>query len=153
MRRLKIYIDTSVIGGYFDPEFENESKALFKKFQEKEFDLVISDLTQSELTRAPKNVKDLINNLDLHSEIVSISPEAISLAQEYINENVVGQTSMDDCLHIALATINKIDILVSWNFKHIVNIRRIRGYNAINILNGYPTLEIRSPKDIIDYED
>jgi predicted nucleic acid-binding protein len=142
MRRLKIYIDTSVIGGYFDPEFENESKALFKKFQEKEFDLVISDLTQSELTRAPKNVKDLINNL-----------EEISLAQEYINENVVGQTSMDDCLHIALATINKIDILVSWNFKHIVNIRRIRGYNAINILNGYPTLEIRSPKDIIDYED
>jgi predicted nucleic acid-binding protein len=153
MRRLKIYIDTSVIGGYFDPEFENESKALFKKFQEKEFDLIISDLTQSELTRAPKNVKDLINNLDLHPEIVSISPEAITLAQEYINENVVGQTSMDDCLHIALATINKIDILVSWNFKHIVNIRRIRGYNAINILNGYPTLEIRSPKDIIDYED
>jgi predicted nucleic acid-binding protein len=153
MRRLKLYIDTSVIGGYFDPEFENESKALFKKFQEKEFDLVISDLTQSELTRAPKNVKEIINNLDLHPEIVSISPETISLAQEYINENVVGQTSMDDCLHIALATINKIDILVSWNFKHIVNIRRIRGYNAINILNGYPTLEIRSPKDIIDYED
>jgi predicted nucleic acid-binding protein len=153
MRRLKIYIDTSVIGGYFDPEFENESKALFKKFQDKEFDLVISDLTQSELTRAPKNVKDLINNLDLHLEIVSINPEAITLAQEYINENVVGQTSMDDCLHIALAKINKIDILVSWNFKHIVNIRRIRGYNAINILNGYPALEIRSPKDIIDYED
>jgi len=153
MRRLKIYIDTSVIGGYFDPEFENESKALFKKFQDKEFYIVISDLTQSELTRAPKNVKDLINNLDLHPEIVSISPEVITLAQEYINENVVGQTSMDDCLHISLATINKIDILVSWNFKHIVNIRRIRGYNAINILNGYPTLEIRSPKDIIDYED
>jgi len=153
MRRLKIYIDTSVIGGYFDPEFENESKALFKKFQDKEFYIVISDLTQSELTRAPKNVKDLINNLDLHPEIVSISPEVITLAQEYINENVVGQTSMDDCLHIALATINKIDILVSWNFKHIVNIRRIRGYNAINILNGYPTLEIRSPKDVIDYED
>jgi predicted nucleic acid-binding protein len=153
MRKLKIYIDTSVIGGYFDPEFENESKALFKKFQDKEFDIVISDLTQSELTRAPKNVKDLINNLDLYPEIVSISQEVITLAQEYINENVVGQTSMDDCLHIALATINKIDILVSWNFKHIVNIRRIRGYNAINILNGYPTLEIRSPKDIIDYED
>jgi predicted nucleic acid-binding protein len=153
MRKLKIYIDTSVIGGYFDPEFENDSKALFKKFQNKEFDIVISDLTQSELTRAPKNVKDLISNLNLDPEIVTISPEVITLAQEYINENVVGQTSMDDCLHIALATINKIDILVSWNFKHIVNIRRIRGYNAINILNGYPTLEIRSPKDIIDYED
>jgi len=153
MRKLKIYIDTSVIGGYFDPEFENESKRLFKKFQVHDFELVISDLTQSELIRAPQNVKDLINNLNLQPEIVSISPEVISLAQEYIKENVVGQASLDDCLHIALATINKIDVLVSWNFKHIVNLKRIRGYNAINILNGYPTLEIRSPKDIIDYED
>jgi hypothetical protein len=115
--------------------------------------LVISDLTQSELIRAPQNVKDLISNLNLQPEIVSISPEAIALAQEYIKENVVGQASLDDCLHIALATINKIDVLVSWNFKHIVNLKRIRGYNAINILNGYPTIEIRSPKDIIDYED
>jgi predicted nucleic acid-binding protein len=153
MRKLKIYIDTSVIGGYFDPEFEDESKRLFKKFQDHDFELVISDLTQSELIRAPQNVKDLINNLNLQPEIVSISPEVISLAQEYIKENVVGQASLDDCLHIALATINKIDVLVSWNFKHIVNLKRIRGYNAINILNGYPTLEIRSPKDIIDYED
>jgi predicted nucleic acid-binding protein len=153
MRKLKIYIDTSVIGGYFDPEFEDESKRLFKKFQDKDFDMVISDLTQSELIRAPKNVKDLINDLNLQPEIVSISPEVIALAQEYIKENIVGQTSLDDCLHIALATINNIDILVSWNFKHIVNIIRIRGYSAINILNGYPTIEIRSPKDIIDYED
>jgi len=107
----------------------------------------------SELIRAPKNIKDLLIILNLKPEIVSISPEAIALAQEYIKENVVGQSSMDDCLHIALATITKIDILLSWNFKHIVNIKRIRGYNAINILNGYPIIEIRSPKDIIDYED
>ncbi len=70
-----------------------------------------------------------------------------------MKEKVVGQTSFDDCLHIATATINKIDILVSWNFKHIVNIQRIRGYNSINIRNGYQTLEIRSPKDIINYEN
>jgi predicted nucleic acid-binding protein len=74
MRKLKIYIDTSVIGGYFDPEFEDESKRLFKKFLNKDFDMVISDLTQSELIRAPMNVKDLINNLNLQPEIVSISP-------------------------------------------------------------------------------
>ena len=60
---------------------------------------------------------------------------------------------MDDCLHIALATINKVDILVSWNFKHIVNIKRIHGYNSINLKNGYPRLEIRSPKNLIDYEE
>ena len=97
MRKLKIYIDTSVIGGYFDPEFADESKRLFIKFQGHDFELVISDLTQSELIRAPQNVKDLINNLNLQPEIVSISPEVIALAQEYIKENVVGQASLDDC--------------------------------------------------------
>jgi len=71
---------------------------------------------------------------------------------EYLHEKVVGETSKDDCLHIALAIINKIDILVSWNFKHIVYVKRIRCYNAINIKNGYYVLEIRSPKELIDYE-
>jgi predicted nucleic acid-binding protein len=152
MRKLKIYIDTSVIGGYFDEEFEIETKALFAQFIAKEFELVISDLTRSELIGAPENVKTLIENIGLFPEVVSITGEAISLADEYLKEKVVGETSKDDCLHIALATTNKVDILVSWNFKHIVNIKRIRGYNAINILNGYPVIEIRSPKDIVDHE-
>jgi predicted nucleic acid-binding protein len=153
MRKLKIYIDTSVIGGYFDQEFENETKELFDKFIKREYDLVISDLTRSELIGAPENVKTLFQTLSLSPELVSITAEAISLANEYMKEKVVGETSKDDCLHIALATTNKVDILVSWNFKHIVNIKRIRGYNAINIMNGYPIIEIRSPKDIIDYEE
>ncbi len=82
-----------------------------------------------------------------------VNDEVLELAKEYIRENVVGETSYEHCIHIALATVNEIDILVSWNFKHIVNIHRIRGYNAINIRNGYSNLEIRSPKDIIGYED
>ena len=82
-----------------------------------------------------------------------MNDEAINLAKNYIEENVVGKTSFDDCVHIALATIHKVDILVSWNFKHIVNVYRIRGYNAVNLRSGYQTLEIRSPKDIINYED
>lgn len=86
-------------------------------------------------------------------EFVSITNESLDLANAYIAEKVVGQTSFDDCVHIALATINKADILVSWNFKHIVNIYRIRGYNSVNLHQGYWTIEIRSPKDIIGYED
>lgn len=86
-------------------------------------------------------------------EIVSVNDEAVNLARKYIGENVVGKTSFDDCIHIALATIHKVDILVSWNFKHIVNIYRIRGYNSVNLSCGYQTLEIRSPKDIIGYEN
>ncbi len=75
-----------------------------------------------------------------------------TLAEAYIEENVVGQTSIDDCRHIACGTIAKVDYLVSWNFKHIVNIFRIRGFNSINLRKGYKTLDIRSPKDIISYE-
>ncbi len=88
-----------------------------------------------------------------HLEMLQITAEAISLANSYITENVVGKTSFDDCLHIALATIHKVDILVSWSFKHIVNVYRIRGYNSVNLRLGYSTLEIRSPKDIINNED
>ena len=85
--------------------------------------------------------------------MVKFSDEAITLAKKYIEENVVGKTSFDDCVHIALATIHKVDILVSWNFKHMVNVYRIRGYNAVNFCSGYQILEIRSPKDIISYEN
>ncbi|EFK57132.1 hypothetical protein ACFU8T_07295 [Sphingobacterium spiritivorum] len=75
------------------------------------------------------------------------------MATAYLREKVVGKTSYADCLHIALATICKADYLISWNFKYIVNVDRIRGYNAVNIKNGYKQLEIRSPRDFIKYED
>ncbi len=84
-------------------------------------------------------------------ERVELTEESTNLADTYILEKVVGQTSFPDCLHIALATINQADLLVSWNFKHIVNIERIRGYNSINIKNGYKQLEIRSPRDLMNY--
>ncbi len=70
-----------------------------------------------------------------------------------MKENVVGKTSRADCIHIALATLNNADVLVSWNFKHIVNINRIRGYNAVNYKLGNKILEIRTPREILEYED
>lgn len=87
------------------------------------------------------------------TEFIDLTAEAVDLATVYISEKVVGQTSFADCLHIALATINCADFLISWNFKHIVNIERIRGYNSINIRNGYKQLEIRSPREFEKYED
>jgi hypothetical protein len=86
-------------------------------------------------------------------EFVELTYEINQLAEQYIREGVVGETSIDDCRHIACATVNKVDCLVSWNFKHIVNIFRIRGYNSINLKNGYGQLDIRSPKEIISDED
>ncbi|MGK7393522.1 MAG: hypothetical protein ACNS62_03080 [Candidatus Cyclobacteriaceae bacterium M3_2C_046] len=86
-------------------------------------------------------------------EFVEVSEDGFKLAKEYIQEKVVGETSFDDCVHIATATINKVDYLVSWNFRHIVNVFRIRGYNSVNIKNGYIQLDIRSPKEIVKDED
>lgn len=149
MVKPRLYFDTSVFGGIFDVEFKEETEKLFAMVRRREIICVYSDLT--ELENAPEKVKEHFLNLsDDYTEFVEITQQIEDLAREYIAEKVVGQTSLDDCRHIAAATINKADYLVSWNFKHIVNIFRIRGYNAINLKNGYSQIDIRSPKDIIE---
>jgi predicted nucleic acid-binding protein len=153
-RKLVLYIDTSVIGGYFDIEFEVETKMLFESVLNNEFDLMFSNITEDELLNAPEQVRQLLSNIPERNKTrIELTEEAVQLADNYISENVVGKTSRDDCFHIALATIHKADILVRWNFKHIVNVIRIRGYNAVNMKLGYPTIDIRSPKELIDYEN
>ena len=149
----RFYFDTSVFGGAFDKEFEEASLQLFEKVKLGVVTCVFSDLTESELKNAPQKVRDYFKSLpEEYMEQVVLNRDILALARRYIEEKVVGETSFDDCIHIAAATINKVDILVSWNFKHIVNVYRIRGYNSINIRSNYQTLEIRSPKEIIGYE-
>lgn len=150
----RIYIDTSVFGGYFDEEFAEYTRPLFNRLKSNEFILLFSTVTQDELENAPEKVRELVKSLKIEStEFLDTTDEAVDLATEYITEKVVGQTSFADCLHIALATIYRADFLVSWNFKHIVNVQRIRGYNSINIKNGYRQIEIRSPREFEKYED
>jgi len=150
----RIYIDTSIVGGFFDEEFEKPTKALFEKLKQKEIIFVVSDLLRKELINAPDNVHSLLENYEQECfELVNLTEEAKNLANDYIAEKVIGKTSLEDCQHIAMATINKVDILASWNFKHIVNINRIRGYNSVNLKNGFQTLEIRNPKDLVEYEE
>ena len=150
----RFYFDTSVFGGIYDIEFDEPTIQLFEKVKLGVVTCIYSDLTIGELDNAPQRVKDYFATLPVeYLELVRMTDESLELARHYIAEKVVGETSFDDCVHIALATIYKADILVSWNFKHIVNVYRIRGYNSVNLRQGYTTLEIRSPKDIIDYED
>jgi predicted nucleic acid-binding protein len=150
----KFYFDTSVFGGIYDKEFEEETLQLFERVKLGKIVCMYSDLTETELLNAPENVRTYFKNLPRENiERVIVSAEIIELATKYIEEKVVGKTSFDDCLHIATATIYKADILVSWNFKHIVNVYRIRGYNSINLRMNYIPLEIRSPKEIIEYEN
>jgi predicted nucleic acid-binding protein len=150
----RIYIDTSVFGGYFDEEFSRHTIPLFERLIRNEFIILFSAATQDELETAPQKVKELVRGLKTEwTEYLDITDESIELANEYISEGVVGPTSYADCLHIALATINRADYLISWNFKHIVNVQRIRGYNSINIKKGYRLLEIRSPREFEKYEN
>ena len=150
----RLYIDTSVFGGYFDEEFSEFTIPLFKRFEKGEFKLLFSTVTQDELSLAPEKVKMFVKSIRVdNTEFIETTDEVVDLATQYITEKVVGQTSFADCLHIAVATINHADFLISWNFKHIVNVQRIQGYNSINIKNGYKQLEIRSPRDFMIYED
>lgn len=150
----RFYFDTSVFGGAFDKEFEEETLQLFERVEVGQIICMFSDLTETELLNASENVKEHFKNLPKTCiERVIVTDEILTLASKYVAEKVVGQTSIDDCIHIATATIYKADILISWNFKHIVNVYRIRGYNSINIRLNYQPLEIRSPKEIFKYED
>ncbi len=150
----RFYFDTSVFGGVYDKEFEEETLQLFERVKLGSVICLFSDLTETELIKAPENVRSFFRNLSINqTERLTINSEIIELAKKYIDEKVVGKTSFDDCLHIATATIYKADILVSWNFKHIVNVYRIRGYNSINLRLNYSSLEIRSPREILEYED
>lgn len=148
---MRIYIDTSVVGGMFDEEFAEATKDFFSRVDAGDFILVVSDLLTTELLRAPERVRNYLNRYEAGQiEVIRLSDEGRDLADLYVTEKVVGATSLADCQHIAAATVNRVDVLVSWNFKHIVNLSRIRGYNSVNLKHGYPMLEIRTPLEVLE---
>jgi hypothetical protein len=148
----RVYIDTSVCGGNFDEEFANDTIPFFESVRNGEVTIIVSDILEAELMGAPDFVKQLLKSLPLEFiERIKLSVEAAELADKYIEAKVVGKTSRADCQHIAIATLCHAHVLVSWNFKHIVNLDRIRGYNGINFQNGHQMIEIRTPKEIFNY--
>jgi len=150
----RIYIDTSVIGGCEDGEFSKWSNLLFSDFREELRIAVISDLTRRELERAPENVKSILPSLvDTSVENVFLTEEAENLAQSYIDNGAVSAKHIVDAQHIAIASVERVDVLVSWNFQQIVNLDRIHAFNSVNLKLGYPILEIRSPKEVIHEEE
>ena len=152
----RIYTDTSAIGGCFDDEFRDGSVALFEAFRAGALIIVVSDITQQELEAAPGAVRDILRSVpEEHMEVIKFTAEeAGNLAEAYLKEGVISQKHLEDAQHIAVATINRVDALVSWNFKHIVNSKRIYGYNAVNVSLGYPILEIRTPiNEVLSHEN
>jgi len=148
--RLRIYTDTSVIGGCEDEEFCEHSRGLINSFAIGQFIMVLSDLTLRELDQAPAAVRAVLATVPEESvELLSLTAEADELASAYITDGILPEANRADALHIAIATVAKVDVLVSWNFKHIVNLHRIHGYNAVNLRRGFQMLEIRSPLEVL----
>ena len=147
MRTPRIYADTSVFGGCLDTEFETDSRSLFEAVRTGQFSLVVSSAVLEELAAAPEQVRQVLAGLP-SAEVVDCSPETIELRDACLAADVVGAASRRDAEHIAIASVAGVDMIVSWNFRHIVHYEKIAGYHAVNMLHGYPCPRIYSPKEV-----
>jgi len=153
MKRFYVYIDASVIGGCEDSEFAEATLALWQLFIQGVYIMVLSEHTLRELQGAPQSVRNRpVEIPEAHQIILADTPEADALAKAYLSHGILGPGSRSDALHVALATIGRVDVLVSWNFKHIVNLGRIRFFNAVNLEQGYGLIEIRTPREVLSGE-
>jgi predicted nucleic acid-binding protein len=150
----RVYIDTSVVGGYFDEEFQEDTKRFFERIFRKDFIVYFSEISETELSLAPSQVRNLKDRIPKDCyRYLELDDESKNLAQVYISEKIPGQASYNDAYHIALSTVNRLDVLVSWNFKHIVNFDKIKLFNSVNLRLGYPMIDLRSPLEFIDNEN
>ncbi len=148
----RVYADTSVFGGVFDDIFETASRAFFQQVTEGRFQLVISPMVQDEIELAPATVRDFFTEVTETAEVVKLTEGALQLRQAYLNAGIVTAKSAADALHVALATVAKCRLIVSWNFKHIVHFQKIPLYQGVNLVNGYEEIYIYSPPQVLNYE-
>ena len=150
MKKLRIYLDTSVFGGCFDDEFSEDSLSLFNEIKKGKFTLVVSTTILRELDKAPDFVQQVLPDLPSSCiELINYSDQIGNLRDEYLKAGVVGSSCKADAEHVASASVAEVDFIVSWNFKHIVHYDKINGYQAINLLNGYKPISIYSQKELI----
>jgi hypothetical protein len=151
---MRVYLDTSVIGGCQDEEFSDWSVKLMREFAQGRKTAVLSDITLQEVELAPDFVKTALQQIpEAAREYVALDDEARKLANAYLRDGAVSEGSLLDAQHIAIATISRVEVLVSWNFKHMANLMRIRRYNSVNQKEGYGLIDIRSPREVLDEED
>ena len=153
MKKIRVYVDTSVIGGCFDSEFEKWSNALFKNFEEKTLVPLTSAVVEKEIEFAPGQVQKKFDEfLKLKPEIIILNKEILEIRNAYLKKAILKPKFANDLLHIAIATYANADVLVSWNFKHIVRFDKILLYNAANIELGYRQIQIYSPMEVARIE-
>lgn len=152
-RPLRVYIDTSVIGGCLDEGFAPESKRIFELALAGRLILLMSEVVIAELDPAPDEVKRILEGLSPeYVQRIEMTDDIIALRDAYIRAGVIGPRWTDDATHVAAATAARADAIVSWNFKHIVRLDRIKAYNQVNLAQGYGILTIVSPREVL-YDD
>lgn len=157
MKRIKIYLDTSVIS-YLQqedaPERMKDTLELWKDFVKGKYDICLSRITLDEIAKCPEPKRSLMYDYlsDIDYTRLEINQEVLELAQRIIDMNILTQKSFDDCQHIAVAVVNECDCIISWNFKHIVNIKTIRGVRAVANLEGYKGIDIVNPSVLLGSE-
>lgn len=144
-----LYLDTSVLGGYFDAEFMTDTRALWRLRDAGRFQFVSSVITDQEIADAPERVRELMRATFAGVSLLPLSDEADQLAAAYLAQKVVPPDYEDDAYHVAVCTVARIEYLVSWNFRHLANVRREAGFNAVNLLQGYPPVRIVAPTSLI----
>jgi predicted nucleic acid-binding protein len=153
MHALALYLDTSVIGGYFDPEFMADTRALWRLKEAGSFRFITSQLVFQEIAGAPERVREMMRATFTPDDVLERTAEVEDLARLYMAQKVVPAAFADDARHVAICTVARIEYLVSWNFKHLANVRRESGFNAVNLLQGYPSLRIVAPTFLIHGHD
>lgn len=158
MKKTKLYLDTSIPSFLFaddSPEKREVTIRFWDILKLGLYDILISDILLTEISRSeipsPQELEDKLSEIVL--EVVSVNGDVFSLAQKYVDEGIIPQTYRDDALHIALATYNEADALISWNFKHMVKLKTIRGVNGINRMLGLKELEILTPQSWIQEDN
>jgi predicted nucleic acid-binding protein len=149
MRTPTLYLDTSVLGGFFDDEFKEPTQELWRLMDQGHFRFLTSFVTVDELAEAPERVRELFATTFASGNILEVTGEMEQLAAAYMSQAVLTPKYSDDARHVAVCTVARIDYLVSWNFRHLVNVQREKGFNVVNLLQGYPTLRIVNPLELI----
>lgn len=152
-KSIKIYADTSVFGGIFDKEFEDPSRSFFDAVRKTRYSLITSELVRQEIEAAPVKVRNFFVEILPIAEITEVTEDSLKLQEAYLKADILSEKYSTDALHVALATVSQASLIVSWNFKHIVNFQKIPLYNAVNTLHGYNEIAIYSPMEVIEYED
>ncbi|HLG29109.1 MAG TPA: PIN domain-containing protein [Candidatus Brocadiales bacterium] len=155
MKKLRIYLDTSVLNFALseDPSLKIQKKAtidLLDDIKQGKYEGYISEQVLVEINRAPKAKAESLNNLVSKLDIASLSlDEAVEeLADKYVKEGLIPVKYRDDALHIAIASVNDLDAVISWNFEHMVKLKTKHGVIAVNALLGYKLIDIVSPQEV-----